>query len=404
MSGAIWVVDDDAFALKLLQRQLGKLGLEPVQTFQDSALAIATLAKPELPVRLILLDLQMPCMDGIEFLRKLVELDYRGQIILISGEDQRILQAAERLARSHKLHVLGALSKPVDLSRLRLLLQSGEAQHGGDAGSDEWLVDEAALRRALQNHELVAYFEPQVDLHSGRVVGVESLVRWQHPEHGLVYPGRFVPEAERFGLIDELTLHVLRSAMAQCKAWVVRGLGLRVSVNVSMQSLAEVDWPEKIVELAAEADLPLTYLVLEVTESQLAKQPEAVLDILARMRLKRVSLAIDDFGTGYSSLTQLRDLPFDEMKLDRSFVHAASADPSRQAIISGSLEIARQLGMHTVAEGVGSAQDWVFMREAGCHVGQGYFIAQAMPGDKIERWVAEWPQRYTAEVPQQTGA
>lgn len=205
-----------------------------------------------------------------------------------------------------------------------------------------------------------------------------------------MFPDQFIAMAEEHGLIDALTGVVLTGALRQARLWQDAGLSLHVAVNVSMDNLAALEFTDFVVREVGKAGVPLTSLVLEVTESRLMKDSLGPLDILARLRLKRIGLSIDDFGTGHSSLAQLRDIPFDELKVDRSFVHGAYRDASLRAIVEASLGMARQLGMKTVAEGVEEQADWDFLRAAGCDLAQGYFIAKPMPAADLAGWIADW--------------
>jgi EAL domain-containing protein (putative c-di-GMP-specific phosphodiesterase class I) len=218
-------------------------------------------------------------------------------------------------------------------------------------------------------------------------------VRWQHPEDGLVYPDQFIGIAEEHGMIDDLTHLVLAAALRQGGAWHAGGLPIQVAVNVSMDNLGALDLPDRIERDAAAAGMPLADLVLEVTESCLMKNPLASLDILTRLRLKNIGLSIDDFGTGHSSLAQLRDIPFTELKIDRSFVHGASRNPYMQAILEANLGLARQLGMKTVAEGVENEDDWHLLRACGCDVAQGYLVARPMAAADLPGWLEQWESR-----------
>jgi EAL domain-containing protein (putative c-di-GMP-specific phosphodiesterase class I) len=240
---------------------------------------------------------------------------------------------------------------------------------------------------ALFNH-----YQPQVELASGAVLAVEALARWSEPQ-GTIFPDRFIETAEQHGLIDELTIGVLRRALQQARTWRERGLELRVSVNVSMANLVALDFPDVVAAEAAAHGVPTASLLLEVTESRLMADPRAPLEILTRLRLKGVGLAIDDFGTGHSSLAQLRDLPFDELKIDRGFVHGAHADRSLRAILEASVRLARQMGMRTVAEGVEDADDWAVVRDAGCDAAQGWFMGRAMAPDAVPAWIQGWQER-----------
>jgi EAL domain-containing protein (putative c-di-GMP-specific phosphodiesterase class I) len=249
------------------------------------------------------------------------------------------------------------------------------------------------IRNAITHREFVNYYQPQVELTTGAVIGVESLIRWRRGEQGIVGPGHFIGVAESSGLIDEITRYVMIEALTQRRAWQDMGLKLAISVNVSMDDLAHLDFPEFLAFETARAGVAPSEVVLEVTESRLMKDPMAVLDVLTRLRLKRFRLSIDDFGTGYSSLAQLRDIAFDELKVDLSFVHGASHDSKMQAIVEGSCRMANQLGMTIVAEGVEDRDDWDFVRRAHCDVAQGYFIGKPMTPMDLPSWIDEWNRR-----------
>lgn len=393
-------VDDEAFQLKLLARQFARLGVEDVHTCLDGRDALRDIAAGR-AADLVCCDLQMPGMDGVEFVRHLAASGWRGLLVLVSGEDGRILHTAERLARSHGLRVAGALSKPVRPEQLRAVVDAVRDQLSHVAAAPPPAAgrrryDAEAIREAIDLGHLVNHYQPKVELATGRVVGVETLVRWQHPRDGLVYPDQFVDAAEAAGLIDDLTRAVLtgpRGALAQARSWQDAGLPLQVAVNVSMDNLTSHGFADLVGEAVACAGVPPSRLVLEVTESRLMRDPVVALDVLTRLRLKRVGLSIDDFGTGHSSLAQLRDVPFDELKLDRSFVHGAHARESLHVLVQGCIDIARQLGLKTVAEGVEDVDDLHHLRACGCDLAQGWLFARPMPGPAVVGWAAQWPQR-----------
>ena len=332
----------------------------------------------------------MPEMDGIEFLRHLVDRRFTGSLILISVEDERMLQTAEKLVRVHKIPALGHLHKPVNPEDLSALLEKWTPPHLLVPRATKKAYGADEVRAAIVNDELVNYYQPKVDMANGKVVGVESLVRWRHPQDGMVFPDRFVGVAEEHGLIDDLTRAVIVEAFAQAKTWQDDGLHLRVALNISMDNLASLEFADYVAAAASSAGIVPGDIVLEVTESRLMKELSAPLEILTRLRLKRFSLAIDDFGTGHSSLIQLRDIPFDELKVDRSFVHGVASNDTLRAIYSASLSLAQHLGMKTVAEGVEDRADWDFLRSTGCDLAQGYFIAKPMPAGEIPDWITTW--------------
>lgn len=398
----ILILDDDPFILKLLAMQLRareRDGDPPFETLacERSADALALAAEHRRSIGLIFCDLQMPEMDGIQVVRHLVRIGYKGALVLISGEDRRTLLAAERLARAHNLRVVGALEKPIAPGQLDAIFSQMSADPPA-SGFENRTYSPEEIEAAIENRELINHYQPKVEIATGRVVGVEALVRWQHPRDGLVMPYRFLPIVERHGLINRLTDAVLTLAFEHSAQWSRAGHQLDVAVNVAMSSLVELDFPDVLAQFSQHFGVPLEHISLEITEGQLMTEPRSQLDVLTRLRLKRARLSIDDFGIGYSCMAQLRDLPFDQLKVDRSFVHGASGDPSLRAILDASLGLARQLEMQSVGEGVENLADWTCLREAGCDLAQGYFIARPMPADQVVGWVAGWSARYAGLI------
>jgi EAL domain-containing protein (putative c-di-GMP-specific phosphodiesterase class I) len=289
--------------------------------------------------------------------------------------------------------VLGYLTKPVTPALLAALIDRWHppAQDARRASKKIYSADE--IRVALANGQLLNYFQPKVLVMTGEVIGVETLVRWQHPIDGLVFPDQFIAVAEEHGLIDDLTRVVLGGALRQSRLWRDAGRSLRVAVNLSMNNLVSLNFLEEVIELTKQADVPPQELVLEVTESRLMHDQRVPLEILTRLHLKRFRLSIDDFGTGNSSLSQLRDIPFVELKIDQSFVHGAWANETQRAMFNASHGLARQLKMEAVAEGVEDQADWDFVRQQGCDLAQGYFIARPMPAENLPTWLTEWEAR-----------
>jgi EAL domain-containing protein (putative c-di-GMP-specific phosphodiesterase class I)/ActR/RegA family two-component response regulator len=393
----ILVLDDESFMLKLLNRILANLGFTSVTLCDSGRAALESIDAGSRP-NLILLDLNMPEMDGIEFVRHLVERHYTGSLILVSGEDERMLQTAEKLVQAHKIPILGHLHKPVRPESLSLLLDKWTPPARSSQGRAKKVYHGEELRTALQNRELINYYQPKVAVSSGEVIGVETLVRWNHPVDGIVFPDMFIGVAEAFGLIDELTQVVFSNALTQAKAWRNAGITLRVAVNVSMDNLASLSFLNFVAEMTAEVGIAPQDIVLEVTESRLMQDTRAPLEILTRLRLKRFRLSIDDFGTGHSSLAQLRDIPFDELKIDQGFVHGAWTDETLRAMYDASLSLARQLGMEIVAEGVEDRNDWDLLQRTGCDLAQGAFVSRPMLPEKLPAWIEAWRERVRTEL------
>jgi EAL domain-containing protein (putative c-di-GMP-specific phosphodiesterase class I)/FixJ family two-component response regulator len=390
--GRILLIDDDPFMLKLLRRLLERLGYPDAVACESGERALEELAGPSAVGDLILLDIKMPGMDGVEFIRRLVEHRYRGNVVLISAENDRILESVERLIEVHRLRCLGRLRKPVGIEELKRIMERLRPAPAPTAQprADRPFVDAEQLRAAIAHGELVNHYQPQVCLATRQVFGVETLVRWQHPDGHLIFPDQFLPLAERSDLLTDITQSVLAAAMGQAKAWRQCGETFNVAVNVSMRDLASLDFPDRTADLADSVGIDPTALTLEVTEGQVMSKLSTVLEVLTRLRLKRFRLSIDDFGTGHSSLAQLRDLPFEELKIDRGFVLGASGNDTRRAICSASLRMAQQLNMQVIAEGIEDPADWELLVAMGCDVGQGYLIARPMPGAELLPWISAW--------------
>ncbi len=259
------------------------------------------------------------------------------------------------------------------------------------APPDLGLLD--GLERALINHRLHMVYQPKVSLADGSLVRVEALVRWTDPERGAVPPSRFVPLAERYGLIDPLTQWGLRTTLRQWRKWCDEGIDTCIAFNISALSLEQLDFPDLVERMCRALDVPTDRLVLELTEG--ATQPLIkLMDTLTRFRIKGIGLAIDDFGTGYSTLMQLRQLPFTEVKIDRFFVDDATTSDESRLIVKSIIDLAHGLGLSVTAEGIETADQLLLLRELGCDVAQGYLIATPLEPHDLNGWQDNFRRRW----------
>jgi EAL domain-containing protein (putative c-di-GMP-specific phosphodiesterase class I)/ActR/RegA family two-component response regulator len=383
----VLVVDDDELMLELAVAALDELGFSLISSALSGEDGLRILDRGG--AEIVLCDLNMPEMDGVEFLRHLSARRFEGAIVLMSGEDKRILRTAESLARAHGLNVVAAVEKPINAAVLGVL-----RDHVGTATRSSMpppapthKVSVHELREAIANDDIMVYFQPKISVASGRCTGVETLARWKHRVHGFVPPSDFIAVAEREGLIDHITRVILGKALREAGRWIKHGHDLSIAINVSTQTVGKLDLPDFVYNTARTHGVEPSRVMVEVTETQIMRNLTCALDTLTRLRLRRIGLSIDDFGTGYSSLEQLQRVPFVELKVDRAFVDGASHDAAARAILESSIDLAKKLGLSTVAEGVERSDDYQLLEKLGCDLAQGWLFAAAMPGDALLPWI-----------------
>lgn len=252
------------------------------------------------------------------------------------------------------------------------------------------LIVSSELRQALESGNIQVWYQPKADLRTGRIIGAEALVRWNHPRHGPIPPDDFIAVAEQSGLINPLTWYVLDTAISQVRAWNRAGLSLGVAVNLSPRTLIEANLLERIQATLDSHLVDPSRLTLELTESSFVSDSQASTNTLTALTESGIHLALDDFGTGYSSLSRLKNTPFTELKIDRSFVSQMAADPGDRAIVAATIELAHHLGLNTVAEGIEEPDTWELLHKLGCDHAQGFHLTQAMPAHLFDRWLGNY--------------
>jgi EAL domain-containing protein (putative c-di-GMP-specific phosphodiesterase class I)/FixJ family two-component response regulator len=381
----IYLLDDDPDMLALLDDMVDCIGLQAecfsrANHFFD---VVGNLQQPSLMV----LDLNMPEMDGVEVMRRLSTMQMPPALILVSGHDLSVLHAAVKLGRAHNLTIIDSLVKPISLGSFHRVLATytKEFQHAvacqhelinSDISSEDLLF-------AIENKQLVLHYQPQFNIQSNQIIGCEALVRWQHPEKGLIFPDQFIALAEQQKWMGILTNNVIEQAVKQGQVWFNLGVKLPISVNISADNITSLSLPEQVSELLKAEQLYPELLILEITESALMGELVTSLDILTRLRLKGIHLSIDDFGTGYSSLSQLHKIPFTELKIDRSFIGEMLSDPDARAIVKTCILLGHELNMKVVAEGIETEQHVNILRQLGCDIGQGYYYAKPLSAEQM---------------------
>lgn len=393
LGAPILVVDDETFALKMAVRILNTLGYTCIATASNGHHALQAIQTSERPFELVLCDLNMPQMDGVELMHRLLELGFEGGLVLISGEDERILDTALGHVLTQNLNVLGAIAKPIMPEALDRMLCRYRRKVEQRQYRPEPSLHLEELRAGIAGSPdsyPVLVFQPKVEIRTGKVSGVETLARWHHAERGLLGPGAFIPLAEDSGLIDELTRVIYRQAVEQTAQWHRQGIYLATSVNISVNSFSTPGFAEFLVNTAEEAGVHPAYLILEATETQVMENAFNCTEILMRLRMKKFGLSIDDFGTGNASLSQLMKIPFSEMKIDRCFINRASSNDSARAIVETSVALAKRLRMSIVAEGAETREDWDLVEGVGCDYLQGFYCAKPMHNEELMAYMAQW--------------
>jgi len=387
----IIVIDDDRFMVSLSTKLLNKMGIEHIDSAFDGKEALEKMGSQKFDIAL--LDLNMPGMDGIEFIRDLAKCNDCVGLVLMSGENKKILASASLLAKAHNLNVLGVYQKPIRMPLVEEFLENyvKSIDKKPHMNSVEKLTPEAIIS-GIEKGYVSMVMQPQVRMKDGRVVGVEALVRWQEKDQPVIGPEALIPVAEEHGLMTELIDAILDETLSNMSTWGSEMDNIKVSINVSMDNLKDVSFADRLMEKAANYGIHLKRLVLEVTETKLMADILGPLDILSRMRMKGVGISLDDFGTGASSYENLQRIPFTELKIDRCFVDGASKNEETREILTSIFNVAKKLDLAVVAEGVEEKEDWELLAEMGCDMVQGYYFSRPMPCANIVNWVKNYHQ------------
>lgn len=328
----------------------------------------------------VVVDLVLGESDGIEVLRYLAGCGCEADIIPISGYDGRTLNTAHELASALGLNVPGHLQKPIRLAQLEdLLARCGPRMAPEPRTPAAYTPTSVELKNALEEEQFELHYQPKIDIKTGAAVGFEALVRWQHPDNGLLSPASFLDGIESGGLMEELTWLVVRRSLRDYREIFSDVEPLpALAINMSADTLTDLGLPDKISMLAQKEHVPADRIVIEVTESGFMGELAKALDILARLRLKGIGLSIDDFGNGYSMLQQLRRVPANELKVDKSFVQSMDTKDSA-VIVRKAIELGHEFGMDVVAEGVETPGQLADLKDLGCDTAQGFLFSKPLP-------------------------
>ncbi len=399
----VLVVEDSAVQRGYLVGLLRQLAFGEIFEAADGNEALQLLEREQHDrIFLVLTDLEMPGMDGIELTCQLRERRLTDNLIVVSARDPRLLEIIESMAcEDASIGLLGTLLKPVQLEALTQLLCKANARSSDCRPVSSVLPPAQAsleeLAQALARKEFLPWFQPKVAMHNGQLKGVEALARWQHPQRGLLSPAHFIDTLEGQPLMADFTLALVQQVLEHILHWQQAGLPpLSVSVNLSADNLAERAFIDRLTALVMQSGVTPASLVWEVTETSVMRQLSQALTNMGRLRLMGFGLAMDDFGIGYSSMQQFARCPFTELKIDRAFVNGAAQWPNRLMVLKSALDLGQSLGVATVAEGVETEEDWKLLRDLGCDLAQGYLLARPMPAEELVGWMRQDRRRLRA--------
>lgn len=376
------VVDDDPGLRKFGEMMVEAAGFrsESAASGSDAIAALQTLDPA-----VVLLDMQMPGKDGIDVMRAMAAAKRAAKLVIFGGSDQRTIEVSAEIARHHGLTVAASLLKPVHTDRLRKVLTRLCMELSP--------FDTQRLRECLETDQVILHYQPKIALPTRQLIGVEALLRCEDSAGRLVSPETVLAVAEQSGNVDDLSFAVFKAAIAQRRSWSKQGLDLGMAVNLSARGAVNRDLPDQLESLCIANDVPPEALTIELTETAVMNDSLLAMETLVRLRLRGFQLSIDDFGTGYSSLVRLQQLPFSELKIDKSFVTARQRSRDNEVIIRAITQLALNLEMKCVIEGVEDEETLSFSKDLGCSCAQGYFVARAMPADRLPRFAKEWHTR-----------
>ncbi|MEM7068683.1 MAG: EAL domain-containing response regulator [Pseudomonadota bacterium] len=376
---SVLLVDDDPTQIAILSAYFGAAGVSNIHSAGDPAAALEILSMNRGAIDLIVSDLQMPRMDGLEFLRHLRSLNFSGKLAIFSGVGNDLLIHAGRLAKMHNLNLIGQLNKPISKDALDSVFLNFERKEVLETSpSEKVIVTQEEFSHALYNGEIRPFYQPKVDVLTGRIIGAESLARWDKPGAGLVAPTHFVEFAEKNGRIDDLTFQLYKQVLTDVQTFIRHDENHKLAINLSPAMLHNVSLPDRLQGLMKEAGISAKNISFEVTENSILNLDTTTLEVLSRLRIHGFAVAIDDFGTGSSNIQTLRDFPYSELKVDRSFVTRAYENEFSAQTISAAVSFAKQMNMHTVAEGVEDEAEWEFVKRAGIDQVQGFMVSKAL--------------------------
>lgn len=384
----VLLIEDDIFQAKMISNTLEQQSNAKVSITHSGEEALKLIAKTEFTPELVVCDLSMPGIDGIEVLYHFAQINPNTCFAILSAANDDILQSALNTAHAYGMNNLATFSKPLssDEANKMLAMQAQSTKTISKPSTDTVKFTKNAFLYAFEHNQFELYYQPQVNVKDKRLSGAEALVRWNHPELGVLTPYHFLSELLSYGLGAELTEWLLENASADICYFKKQGINTSVSVNVNASDISNRGFTNELFELVDKYSISPSSLIIEVTEHEFSSDAAAMLETLTRLRLAGFEVSIDDFGTGYSSFYQLTTAPFNELKIDRSFVQQLLVSEKHYKSIKAICSLCNELGIKTVIEGVESDEEYSVLQNIGADKIQGYYFSKPMSKFNFVDW------------------
>ncbi len=380
------VIDDDPLFQIVISEGLKGSGVATIETADDGVHGLEALSKADVAFDLIAVDLQMPNMTGVDVIRELSRIGFKGSVIIVSSEASNLRRSVENMAKLLGVDILGALGKPLNVDALNALIHKGRENKQGNHGR---LLSRSHVINAIENRELIPHFQPKVCLKTRSVTGFEILARHIDQETGSA-PVNYLEAIEKFGLSIDFLCAMIAQAAELIDDWEPRYRALNLSFNLTPLAVQDSGLPDRLLAAVVRTGLDPKSVTFEITENHLLECTAASLEVLSLMRLYGFDLSIDDFGTGATSIEQLRTFPFTELKIDGRFMMTSDSDEFSRLTVETSAKLAGMLGMKVVAEGVETPAAISFARRAGADQVQGFHFARAMSAEQTLAWLRSY--------------
>ena len=381
------VVEDHGFQRWALGNMLQGLGARHVFSAPDGQAALDFVRAADEPMDIVVSDLDMPGMDGMEFIRHLCRESREASLIIVSSLERSLIASVEGMARAYGANLIGAVEKPATARKLEAIIRRHAARVATAVSAAAPAFELQEILDGIARNEFEPFFQPKVEMKTGIVRGAEALARWRHPDHGILHPKSFIAALEEEDRVEDLTVAMIAAAARACRRWKEAGIEASVSVNLSVRSLNDLTLADRMTAIVEAQRASPADVVFEITESAAPDELGPALENLSRLRMKGFGLSIDDYGTGYSSMQRLARVPFTELKIDRSFVKGAPLNAANRVVLESSLETAQRLRIVAVAEGVETQHEWQLLLDLECPLAQGHFVAVPMDGHDFLLWV-----------------